>query len=146
MDPNKLERLSAGVSMSGWKAAANASHRIVSSSRCSESSQCLSGKWCGLSSRLMSFISFLLSLIISLSSASQPSVLFSSAVRFPYLSSGIRPLPFLCRASPMAALAPCTRILVQYSNAAGQPWHERIILSKALKSLQHGQPGPRHLF
>ena len=42
---------------------------------------------------------------------------FSSAVRFPYLSSGTRTLPFLWRASPMAVLAPGTRILAQYSNA-----------------------------
>ena len=95
------------------------------------------GKWCGLSSRLMCFIIFLRSVIISFSSASQPSVLLSSAARFPYLSSSSSvslPLPFPFGASRMADLHPGTRILALYSSEAGECWNERIILSRAYDS------------
>ena len=104
------------------------------SSQCSVSSLCLSRKWCGLSSRHISFISFLLSSITFLSSASQPSFLFSSAAGFPYLSSRLVLLPFASLVSTIAVLAPGTRILALGSNVAGEPWHERIILSKACGS------------
>ena len=40
-------------------------------------------------------------------------------------------LRFVPLVSAMAVLAPGTRILALYSNVAGEPWHERMILSKA---------------
>ena len=78
--------------------------------------------------------SFLFSSITFLSSASEPLSLFSSAAGLPYLSSRILLLRFVPLVSAMAVLAPGTRILAQYSNVAGEPWHERIILSKAYGS------------
>ena len=72
---------------------------------------------------------FFFSVIISFSSASQPSVLLSSAVGFPYFSRSLSlPLPLPFGASRMADLAPGARILALYFSEAGELWHDRIIV------------------
>ena len=76
----------------------------------------------------MCFLSFLLSSTILSISACQPFFSSSAVAGFPSPDS----------AGPvrlsMAMLAPGSRILAQYSNGAGEPWHERIILAKAYGS------------